>query len=205
MGQLKSQSQPNNIIKCKYEIEEEEKNQAINVITEDEVEINKINIYYVKKFNNGVKKRIRIGRKQKFSEKNIEIIIIVDKSISIKSLKGLFKGCKRLVDVNDKFLVFPGITREELLEGSNLDKSVKHSPEEKPDIQKTKNGDDTFDGVTPNSDGTEYEDENKKKKKKIILNDNIQKKKKEEKKKEEKNKKNSKKDDFDGLLLDDDS
>ena len=62
MGQIKSQSQTNNIIKCKYEIEDEEKNQAINVITEDEVEINKINIYYVKKFNNGVKKRIRIGR-----------------------------------------------------------------------------------------------------------------------------------------------
>ena len=133
MGQLKSQSQPNNIIKCKYEIEEEEKNQAINVITEDEVEINKINIYYVKKFNNGVKKRIRIGRKQKFSEKSFDIIIIVDKSISIKSLKGLFKGCKHLKDINDKFLVFPGITKDNLLEGSNLDKSVKHSPEEKPE------------------------------------------------------------------------
>ena len=206
MGQLKSQSQPNNIIKCKYEIEDEEKNQAINVITEDEVEINKINIYYVKKFNNGVKKRIRIGRKQKFSEKNIEIIIIVDKSISIKSLKGLFKGRKHLVDVNDTFLDFPEITKDELLKGSNLDESGNHSPKEKPeypDRQKTKNEDVTFDWDTPILNGTE--DENKKKKKKIMnLNDNIQKKK-EEKKKEEENKKNSKKDDLDELLSDDDS
>ena len=133
MGLLKYQSQPNNIIKCKFEIKEEEKNQEINVITEDEVEINKINIYYVKKFNNGVKKRIRIGRKQKFSEKSFDIIIIVDKSISIESLKGLFKGCKHLKDINDKFLVFPGITKDDLLEGSNLDKSGNHSPEEKPE------------------------------------------------------------------------
>ena len=142
MGLLKYQSQPNNIIKCKFEIKEEEKNQEINVITEDEVEINKINIYYVKKFNNGVKKRIRIGRKQKFSEKSFDIIIIIDKSISIESLKGLFKGCKHLKDINDKFLVFPGITKDNLLEGSNLDKSVNHSPEEKPknpDSQKKDN------------------------------------------------------------------
>ncbi len=133
MGLLKYQSQPNNIIKCKFEIKEEEKNQEINVITEDEVEINKINIYYVKKFNNGVKKRIRIGRKQKFSEKSFDIIIIVDKSISIKSLKGLFKGCEHLKYINDHFFVFPGITKDDLLEGSNLDESGNHSPEEKPE------------------------------------------------------------------------
>ena len=179
MGLLKYQSQPNNIIKCKQEIKDEEKNQAINVITEDEVEINKINIYYVKKFNNGVKKRIRIGRKQKFSEKNIEIIIIVDKSISIKSLKGLFKGCKHLVDVNDTFLDFPEITKDELLKGSNLDESGNHSPKEKPeypDRQKTKNEDVTFDGDVPILNGTEDEDENKKKKI-MNLKDNKQKKK----------------------------
>ena len=115
MGQLKSQSQPNNIIKFKEEIKDEEKNQAINIITEDEVEINKINIYYVKQFNNRVKKRIRIERKQKFSEKNIEIIIIVDKSISIESLKGLFKGCKHLVDVTDDFLFFPWNNKKKII------------------------------------------------------------------------------------------
>ncbi len=113
MGLLKYQTKPNNIIKCKFEIKE--KDQEINVITEDEVEINKLNIYYVKKFNNKVKKRIRIERKQKFSEENIDIIIVVDKSISIKSLKGLFKGCKHLVDVNFDFLDFPGVTEKEIL------------------------------------------------------------------------------------------
>ena len=181
MGLLKYQSQPNNIIKCKLKIKNEEKNQEINVITEDEVEINKINIYYVKKFNNKVKKRIRIERKQKFSEENIDIIIVVDKSISIKSLKGLFKGCKHLVDdINVDFLDFPGITEDDLLEGSNLDKSVKHSPEEKPDYLDRKNNDVTFDGDTPTSNRTKEENKNKEI---IKLNDNKQKKMKKRKKK----------------------
>ena len=138
------------------------------------MEINKINIYYVKEFNNGVKKRIRIGRKQKFSEKSFDIIIIIDKSISIESLKGLFKGCKHLKDINDKFLVFPGITKDDLLEGSNLDKSVKHSAEEKPDYLDRKNNDVTFDGDTPTSNRTKEENKNKEI---IKLNDKKKKKK----------------------------
>ena len=169
MGLLKYQSQPNNIIKNNFEIKEEEKNQEINVITEDEVEINKINIYYVKKFNNGVKKRIRIGRKQKFSEKSFDIIIIVDKSISIESLKGLFKGCKHLKDINDKFLVFPGITKDDLLEGSNLDKSVKHSAEEKP--------------KNPDSQKKDNEIQNKNNKNMILKENKFEEEKKEEEKK----------------------
>ncbi len=99
-------------------------------------------------------------------------------------------------DINVDFLDFPGITEDDLLEGSNLDKSVKHSPEEKPDYLDRKNNDVTFDGGTPISNRTE--DENKKKN-----NDNKQKN--EEKKKEEENKKNSKKDDLEELLSDDDS
>ncbi len=176
MGQLKSQSQPNNIIKCKLKIKNEEKNKEINVITEDNKKyINKLNIYYVKEFNNKVKKRIRIEPKHKFSEENIDIIIIVDKSISIESLKGLFKGCKHLVDdINVDFLDFPGITEDDLLEGSNLDKSVKHSPEEKPDYLDRKNNDVTFDGDTPTSNRTKEENKNKEI---IKLNDNKQKKK----------------------------
>lgn len=71
MGSLKYKSKPNNIIQCEYEIEDSEINEEINIITEDnenQEDINKLNIYYIKDFG-GVKKRIKIGKKQKFSRK----------------------------------------------------------------------------------------------------------------------------------------
>jgi hypothetical protein len=121
MGSLKYKSKPNNIIQCEYEIEDSEINEEINIITEDnenQEDINKLNIYYIKDFG-GVKKRIKIGKKQKFPEKKIHIIIIVDKSI--KNLKGLFKDCKHLKDINFDFFDFSRINNwDNLLQGCNL-------------------------------------------------------------------------------------
>ena len=138
MGTLKYKTKPNNIIKCEYEIEDSEINEEINIITgdnENQDEINKLNIYYIKDFN-GVKKRIKIGKKQKFPEKKIHIIIIVDKSI--KNLKGLFKDCKHLKDINFDFFDFSRIENwDNLLQGCELrhkidfDKYIKQFPKTK--------------------------------------------------------------------------
>ena len=121
MGTLKYKTKPNNIIKCEYEIEDSEINEEINIITgdnENQEDINKLNIYYIKDFN-GVKKRIKIGKKQKFPEKKIHIIIIVDKSI--KNLKGLFKDCKHLKDINFNLFDFSRIENwDNLLQGCEL-------------------------------------------------------------------------------------
>ncbi len=121
MGTLKYKTKPNNIIQCEYEIEDSEINEEINIITGDndnQEDINKLNIYYIKDFN-GVKKRIKIGKKQKFPEKKIHIIIIVDKSI--KNLKGLFKDCKHLKDINFNLFDFSRIENwDNLLQGCEL-------------------------------------------------------------------------------------
>ena len=125
MGSLKYKSKPNNIIQCEYEIEDSEINEEINIITEDnenQEDINKLNIYYIKDFG-GVKKRIKIGKKQKFPEKKIHIIIIVDKSI--KNLKGLFKDCKHLKDINFDFFDFSRINNwDNLLQNSGFTKTI---------------------------------------------------------------------------------
>ena len=125
MGTLKYKTKPNNIIKCEYEIEKDEINKEINIITGDndnQEDINKLNIYYIKDFN-GVKKRIKIGKKQKFPEKKIHIIIIVDKSI--KNLKGLFKDCKHLKDINFDFFYFSRIENcDNLLQGCKLRQDI---------------------------------------------------------------------------------
>ena len=138
MGTLKYKTKPNNIIKCEYEIEDNEINEEINIITGDndnQDDINKLNIYYIKDFN-GVKKRIKIGKKQKFPEKKINIIIIVDKSI--KNLKGLFKDCKHLKDINFNLFDFSRIENwDNLLQGCELrheidfDKYIKQFPKTK--------------------------------------------------------------------------
>ena len=121
MGTLKYKTKPNNIIQCEYEINDEEINEEINIITGDndnQEDINKLNIYYIKDFN-GVKKRIKIGKKQKFPKKEIHIIIIVDKSI--KNLKGLFKDCKHLKDINFNLFDFSRIENwDNLLQGCEL-------------------------------------------------------------------------------------
>lgn len=146
MGTLKYKTKPNNIIQCEYEIKDEEKNKEINIITDDnQVDIDKLNIYYIKDFN-GVKKRIKIGKKQKFPEKKIHIIIIVDKSI--KNLKGLFKDCKHLKDINFDFFDFSRIENwDNLLQGCELrheidfDKYKKQFPKTKKlDLKKNING-----------------------------------------------------------------
>ena len=139
MGTLKYKTKPNNIIKCEYEIEKDEINkEIINIITGDndnQDDINKLNIYYIKDFN-GVKKRIKIGKKQKFPEKKINIIIIVDKSI--KNLKGLFKDCKHLKDINFDFFDFSRIKNwDNLLQNSGFRKKINFD-EYKKQFPKTK-------------------------------------------------------------------
>ena len=113
MGVMKSKTRPNDLIICEYE--NKDINKPIKIIRgckENEKEIKKLKIYYVKKFNEG-SKRIPIYKKKIiFPDEKIKIIIKNEESIT--NIQKLFKGCKNLKRVNFDNFDFSNIKTEDV-------------------------------------------------------------------------------------------
>ena len=131
MGLLKYKTKPDIII-CEYEMNTEDE---IDIITGcGQNDSKKLKIYVLKKIN-GKNKRFPLennGKKKKFSETKITVIIKNDESIT--NLKGLFKGCNKLKKVDFKYFDFSKFKEKQikdLFEGRcsstvfvNLDESI---------------------------------------------------------------------------------
>ena len=131
MGLLQYKTKPDIII-CEYEMNTEDEIDIITGCKQDEIK--KLKLYVLKKIN-GKNKRFPLennGKKKKFSEKKVTVIIKNDESIT--NLKGLFKGCDKLKKVDFKYFDFSKFKEEQikdLFEGRcsstefvNLSKSI---------------------------------------------------------------------------------
>ena len=86
----------------------------ILLLNVDKNDIKKLKIYVLKKIN-GKNKRFPLennGKKKKFSEKKVTVIIKNDESIT--NLKGLFKGCDKLKKVDFKYFDFSKFKEEQI-------------------------------------------------------------------------------------------
>ena len=108
---MKSKTRPNDMIICEYENKDIKKPiKIIRGCEENKNEIEKLKIYYVKKFK-GESKRIPIyEKKRKFPDEKIKIIIKNDESIT--NIQKLFKDCKNLKRVNFDNFDFSNIKTE---------------------------------------------------------------------------------------------
>ena len=158
MGVMKSKTRPNDLIICEYE--NKDINKPIKIIRgckENEKEIKKLKIYYVKKFNEG-SKRIPIYKKKIiFPDEKIKIIIKNEESIT--NIQKLFKGCKNLKRVNFDNFDFSNIKTEDVKGLFYNCDNVEH-----PERKKYENDDLQFDDSDiygPNSKDSEDEEEKK--------------------------------------------
>ena len=155
---MKSKTRLNDMIICEYENKDIKKPiKIIRGCEENKNEIEKLKIYYVKKFK-GESKRIPIyEKKRKFPDEKIKIIIKNDESIT--NIQKLFKGCKNLKRVNFDNFDFSNIKTENV-------KGLFYNCDilEHPDLKKYEINDLKFkdtDIYGPNSKDSEDEEEKK--------------------------------------------